>query len=191
MNRVLLALGALSLIALTAPVQGVAQTDWAITVPLEVTSLSSDVTAGAVVCYVTSDDDAAGALTKANDLPRLLSETEAGGLVSPGQPIAEFAGIQVAGGEFVGYTTFPLDAEGNGPASVTVSIIAPSTATDAQKGLARNYVCALGLRVAPGGNEWFSVVPEKAQASGFADALAPQEGTNVSGVKIGALPGGS
>ena len=188
MKRSLLLFVMLSLITIAAPVRGVAQeADWVFTIPLQISSLSSDITEGAAICYV--DDEVIDAECASQGLPSQLSNTIQGGMISADQPhTQEFDGLAAAAGQFVGYNTFSLDADGNSPPNITVRVWAHPTASETQKTVTSHWACVLGLKVV-GASDFLSVHPD-VLAGDFFDVLSARDGTTLQGFAGGALSGG-
>ena len=110
-------------------------------------------------------------------------------LAQPGEAPPEWVGIEIGQGDFVGYNTFPIDASGSGPASVTVEVLAPTTAAEDLKVSARYWGCALGLWI-PGANDWFPTIPAL-RSEDFPNASLAADGTTPLGWYSGTLtPGG-
>lgn len=144
---------AIALMLLSAPHSLAAQADWTFQVPLSLSNITSDVTEGAVLCVVGQTSAINGEGTA--QLVRSLDGGET--LAQPGEAASEWESITVTDGVFPGYNTFAIDGSGNGPASVTVEVVAAESVSSVLRVTARFWGCALALRVQGG---WFSVHPE-------------------------------
>ncbi len=182
MNRVLRVL-LLSALTLVGAQPLLAQADWTLNVPLNLTRIPSDVQQGAVICVVGPE---VATSENSDQLPRGLNDVQAQFGSMPGDAIPEWPGIGVQDGNFLGFQTFNLDASGNSPSSVRVEIVAPESVAPSLRGAADTWVCTLALYFE---SAWSSTHPQLYN-EGAEAAVTPAEGSRYTIYVTGSIPRG-